>query len=243
MKVNEVSKVSGVSVRTLHHYDEIGLLKPEKSAGSGYRNYSDQDLSTLQQILFFRELDFPLKKIKEIINRPDYDQLEALEMHRELLRKKREKLDAMLETINETIEKEKGGVTMSNDEKFKGFDFSHNPYEHEARKRWGDEAVDEARKNAMKMSKEHQEEMNEIYRKLAAIRHENPKSEQAQAAIRKWYDYLNAHFTTYSPDAFQGLGMMYVQDERFTKNIDQFGDGLAVFMSEAMYEYGEQLKK
>ncbi|WP_058308978.1 MerR family transcriptional regulator [Gracilibacillus massiliensis] len=239
MKIKEVATISGVSVRTLHHYDEIGLLSPKKSSDSGYRIYTDHDLSTLQQILFFRALDFPLKKIKEIMSDSHYNQLEALEMQEKLLLKQRQKLDEMLETIQKTIQNEKGVYQMSNNEKFKGFDFSHNPYEKEARQRWGDQKVDEAKQNAGNMTPGLQEEMNQIYRDLAEIRDIDPKSDQAQTAIQKWYEFLNQHFTTYSPESFQGLGMMYVQDDRFTKNIDQFGEGLASFMSAAMFEFGK----
>ncbi len=239
MKIKEVAKLSGVSVRTLHHYDDIGLLSPLKSRESGYRLYTDEDLSTLQQILFFRALDFPLKEIKEIMSNSHYNQLEALEMQKKLLLNKREKINDMIETIQKTIQSEKGVYHMNNKEKFKGFDFSENPYEEEARKRWGDDKVDNANQKAKNMTIELQEEMNQIYRDLAAIRNIDPKSDTAQAAIQKWYDFLNQHFTTYSPQAFQGLGMMYVQDQRFTKNIDQFGAGLATFMSEAMVEFGK----
>ncbi|WP_369809960.1 MerR family transcriptional regulator [Gracilibacillus caseinilyticus] len=242
MKVKEVAELTGVSVRTLHHYDQIGLLSPAKSAESGYRIYTEGDLNTLQQILFFRALDFPLKKIKTIMTSDDYDRLEALEMQRDMLISKRENIETMLETINKTIKSEKGAYQMSKKDKFEGFDFSHNPYEKEARERWGDQKVNEANQKAAGMTKATQEEMNNIYWELASIRDQEPASDQAQAAIKKWYDFLNQHFSTYSVEAFQGLGRMYVADERFTKNIDQFGEGLAKFMSEAMEVFGEQRK-
>ncbi|RCW76908.1 MerR family transcriptional regulator [Saliterribacillus persicus] len=243
MKVKDVAALSGISVRTLHHYDAIGLLRPEKVTNSGYRNYSDEDLSKLQQILFFKELGFPLKKIKELISDEKFNRLETLQTHQELLLQKREKLDLMLATIEKTIQKEKGGEKMANEEKFKGFDFRINPYEKEAREKYGDQKVDEATNKVENMTEENQEEMNEIYRELAAIKDTDPTSEKAQLAIKKWYNFLQDNFSTYSPEAFQGLGMMYMADERFTKNIDQFGSGLAQFMSEAMNEFGKRLKK
>lgn len=135
---------------------------------------------------------------------------------------------------------------MTNKEKFEGFDFSHNPYEQEARERWGDEAVDKANAKIGSMSKDEQEAMakamNSIYKKLAALRHGSPESEEAQAAIKEWYDFLN-NFGNYSLEAFKGLGQMYVDDERFTKNIDQFGEGLAKFMRDAMAVFADQNKK
>ncbi|MBG9503184.1 MerR family transcriptional regulator [Bacillus thuringiensis] len=213
MRVKEVADLVGISVRTLHHYDEIGLLTPDETTESGYRLYSNENLETLQQILFFKELGFPLKKIKEIIMSPSFDREEALQLHKKMLLEKRARLD-----------------------------FSHNPYEEEAREKWGDAAVDKANEYAKGMSKENQEEFNAIYRNLATLRHDAPDSKEAQAAIKVWYDYLQ-NFSHYSLDAFKGLGQMYVADERFTKNIDKFGEGLAQFMCDAMEIYADRNKK
>ncbi len=238
MKVKEVADLVGISVRTLHHYDEIGLLIPNETTESGYRLYSNENLETLQQILFFKELGFPLKKIKEIINSPSFDRQEALELHRKMLIEKRNRLDQMIATIEKTMKHSKGEINMSNEEKFEGFDFSHNPYEQEARERWGDKAVDNAN---VKFGKTEQDTMNSIYRKLASIRHKSPESEEAQTAIKEWYDFLNK-IATYSLEAFKGLGQMYIDDERFTKNIDKFGEGLATFMCDAMAVYADENK-
>lgn len=246
LRVKEVADLVGISVRTLHHYDEIGLLKPDKMTESGYRIYSDENLETLQQILFFKELGFPLKKIKEIIHSPSFDRMEALEMHRKMLLEKRKRLDQMINTVEKTIKHMKGEIHMTNKEKFAGFDFRHNPYEEEARKRWGDEVVDSANARLNRMSKEEQKEMvqtmNSIYQKLADLRHGSPESEEAQAAIKEWYDFLNNNFASYTLDAFKGLGQMYVDDERFMKNIDKFGEGLAKFMRDAMAVFAEKNK-
>lgn len=241
MKVKEVADLVGVSVRTLHHYDEIGLLIPEETTESGYRVYSDENLETLQQILFFKELGFPLKKISEILTSPTFDRQEALEMQRKMLLEKRSRLDKMIGTLEKTIQHSKGVIQMSNKEKFEGFDFSHNPYEQEARERWGDKAVDEANEKAAKMTKFDQDKFNEIYRNLAAIRHLAPDSQEAQAGIKEWFVYLNK-MGNYSLEAFKGLGQMYVDDERFTKNIDQFGEGLAKFMRDSMAVYADTNK-
>ena len=133
MKVKEVADLVGISVRTLHHYDEIGLLIPDDTTGSGYRVYSDENLETLQQILFFRELGFPLKKIKEIIHNPSFDRQEALEIQHKMLLEKKNRLNKMIRTLEKTIQYSKGEIKMSNKEKFEGFNFSQNPYEQEAR--------------------------------------------------------------------------------------------------------------
>lgn len=246
MKVKEVANLVGISVRTLHHYDAIGLLSPEETTESGYRIYSNNDLEVLQQILFFKELGFPLKKIKEIINSPSFNREEALELHRKMLLEKRSRIDEMIATIDKTTQHSKGEINMSDKEKFAGFDFSHNPYEQEARDRWGDKAVDESNAKINKMSKDEQkglgEEFDRIYQELAALRHESPESDEAQAGIKVWYDYLNK-IGNYSLEAFKGLGQMYVDDERFTKNIDKYGQGLSVFMRDAMAVYADRNKK
>lgn len=242
MKVKEVAELVGISVRTLHHYDEIGLLKPDETTEAGYRIYTEDNLDTLQQILFFKELGFPLKDIKEIMGSEGYDREKALLSHRQMLLEKRSKIDIMLATIDKTIAHSKGEIAMTNREKFEGFDFSKNPYEQEARDRWGNEKVDEANANIAGMPKEKQQQFNEIFGKLANIRHLSPTSQEAQAVIKEWYDMLNT-ISKYSLDAFKGLGQMYVIDERFTKNIDQFGEGLAAFMCEAMGHYADTNKK
>lgn len=242
MMVKEVAELAGISVRTLHHYDDIGLLHPSETTEAGYRVYTGEDLALLQQILFFRELGFPLKQIREIVSRPDFNRREAMELHHKLLLEKRVRLERMIETLEKTMKHEKGEIEMTNKDKFAGFDFSSNPYEQEARERWGDQAVDESNAKLNKLSKTEQgqlgEEMNAIYRKLAALRNEPPASEEAQQAIGEWYDWLN-RMGKYSLEGFKGLGQMYVDDERFTRNIDQFGEGLARFMRDAMAEYAD----
>lgn len=242
IRVKEVADLVGISVRTLHHYDHIGLLTPEKTTESGYRLYSEKNLETLQQILFYRELGFSLKKIKEMIQSPSFDREVALIEQRQMLYEKKKQLDQMIITINKTIKHTKGEIKMSHKEKFEGFNFSENPYEQEARERWGDEAIDKSNTKLGNMPKEEQksmeEKMNAIYQKLATLRHSSPSSDESQKAIKEWYDFLNKNFNHhYSLESFKQLGQMYVDDERFTENIDKFGKGLAEFMCDAMAIY------
>lgn len=244
MKVKELADLAGISIRTLHHYDAIGLLTPETTE-SGYRIYSKGNIETLQHILFFRELDFPLKKIKEIIERPSFDQIEALEIHQKMLIEERDRLNKVLKTIDKTIKHKRGKINMTEEERFVGFNFNQNPYEKEAREYYGDQKVDELNKMVNKLSEDDKEgfetHFNKIYHDLARVRHESPCSEVAQKEIKVWFDFLNT-IGSYSLDAFKGLGQMYVEDERFTKNIDQFGEGLALFMHDAMTVYAEKTK-
>lgn len=239
LRIREVAKLVDISVRTLHHYDKIGLLTPTERTNANYRLYSEEDLKTLQQILFFRELEFPLKRIKEIIESPSFDREETLYLQRKMLLEKRRRLDKMIATINKTIKHQEGELEMTQKERFEGFDFTHNPYEQEARQRWGDAAVDRSGAKFKSMSSAEQKDMgtrmNSIYTKLTALLDTPPQSMEVQAAIKEWYQFLNEttdHY--YSLEAFQGLGEMYAADPRFTKNIDKFGTGLAEFMCEAM---------
>ncbi|MFV8827802.1 MerR family transcriptional regulator [Alkalihalobacterium sp. APHAB7] len=247
MRVKEVADLVGISVRTLHHYDAIGLLSPEETSDTGYRLYSQQNLDILQQILFFKELDFPLKEIKEILHSPAFNQKEALELQRNMLLEKRRRLDRMIETLDQTIAYTRGEVEMTNQDKFAGFDFTENPFEQEARERWGNEKVNEANAKVKKLSKDEQKGLTEqsavIYKKLADLKDGSPSSEEAQLAIKEWFDFLNDNFTSYSLDAFKGLGQLYMQDERFTQTIDQYGSGLAQFMCDAMAIYADNNRK
>ncbi len=243
MRIKEVADLVGISVRTLHHYDEIGLLKPDKIADSGYRIYTEENLEMLQQILFFRELDVPLKDIKRIVQAPDYDRYATLELHRSMLLEKRARLDRVLSTLDRTLKHERGEIAMSQKEKFAGFKMGPNRYEEEARKRWGDQAVEASNTKLKAMGTAGQQawmdEMNAVYKELAVLRHGSPASDEAQAAIKAWYELLN-RMGSYSYEAFKGLGQMYVDDDRFTQSIDQFGAGLAVFMRDAMAIFADQ---
>jgi len=242
VKVKEVAELVGISVRTLHYYDEIGLLTPDQTTESRYRLYSERNIEQLQQILFFRQIGLPLKKIKKIINSPIFDQIEALTMHRKLLIEKQNNIKILINTIDKTIQYKKGEIKMSNKDKLAGFNFDENQYETEARKRWGDKAVNESYAKINELTKEERDQMekqfDDIYKDLAIIRHLSPDSDDAQAAIRRWWDYLN-RIGSYSLEAFKGLGEMYVTDERFKTNINQHGEGLAQFMCDAMRIYSE----
>lgn len=243
MLVKEIANLSGVSVRTLHYYDQIGLLKPTEVTAAGYRIYIEKDLVILQQILFFKEIGFPLKEIKLIIYNPDFNEEVALKRHLQAMLEKRNRMNQVIETIEKTIKYNKGEIHMTDKEKFTGFDLMNNPYEQEARARWGDLAIDATKQKLTKDdSGKRGEAFNAIYKELAKLRHEAEDSEQAQIAIGKWFDYLN-QIGNYSLEAFKGLGQIYVEDVRFKQNIDQYGEGLALFMCKAMGVYADSYRK
>lgn len=245
MNTNEVACLTGVSVRTLHHYDKIGLLCPCRNPDNGYRDYSEQDLDLLQQILFFKECGFPLAKIQSLISSPSFDLEEAFAFQKKYLLHEKKRIEAMLNTLEKSIKSSKGETIMTQKEKFNGFDLSHNPYEEEARRRWGDDAVNQSKSHFEAMSADERrgiaKGMDDLFIELASIRTEAPDSEKAQKAIDKMYRHFNQNFGYhYTLEAFAGLGQMYVCDSRFTENIDQYGEGLSLFLSEAMLIYAQK---
>ena len=240
MKISEVAKLSGVTVRTLHYYDEIGLLKPSDTTESGYRMYSNKDLETLQQILFFRELDFPLNEIKKIMINPNYDKTEALNKHKELLIEKRKRIDGLIDLISKTI---KG----DNDMSFKEFDNSKieenkRKYSEEVKNRWGNtDAYKEYEKKTSNYNKNSwnaiNEEMVEILKEFADNRNEDPNSFIVQSLVEKWRAYITRNFYNCTKEILSSLGLMYIGDERFKENIDKYGEGTAEFMAKAIEFY------
>lgn len=248
MNIKELAQISGLSVRTLHHYDRVGLLCPARDPQNSYRVYTRKELDRLQQILLFRACGFPLDTIRQLLDSPDFDQAAAFELQKKALLYEQKRLTGMLDTLNKSIDTMKGKMSMTDKEKFQGFDFSSNPYEQEARERWGDEAVNQSKQKldsfSQKKKLDLQEGMDALFARLAGLRHQAPEGEKAQAAMADMYSFFNSNFGMhYSPEAFAGLGEMYTEDERFTKNIDRFGSGLSMFLKEAMRVYADQLMK
>nr|WP_294129793.1 MerR family transcriptional regulator [uncultured Clostridium sp.] len=240
MKISEVAKLSGITVRTLHYYDEIELLKPSETTEAGYRMYSSEDLERLQQILFFRELDFPLNEIKEIMLNPNYDKNEALNKHKEFLIEKRKRIDGLITLIDKTI---KGDNNMS----FKEFDNSKieenkRKYAEEVKNRWGNtDAYKEYEKKTSSYDGNSWNEINEgmveILKEFADNREEDPNSDIIQSLVEKWQSYITSNFYNCTKEILSCLGLMYIGDERFKENIDKYGEGTAKFMAKAIEIY------
>ncbi len=245
MNASEVAALTGVSVRTLHHYDQIGLLRPARNPENGYRAYSEKDLDLLQQILFFKECGFSLSKIQTLLGSPSFDRDEAYALQKRYLLHEKRRIDAMLGTLLKTMKASKGELTMTPEEKFTGFDLNDNPYEDEARRLWGDEAVDNSNAKLAALGPEGRgavtKDMQDLFTRLAALRGEAPDSETAQNAIDDMFRFFNQTFGhVYTPEAFAVLGQVYVDDERFTQNIDRYGEGLSAFLARAMGEYARR---
>jgi len=238
--VNKVAKLAGISVRTLHYYDEIGLLTPTNKTNSKYRLYNEMDLEKLWQILFFKELDFPLSQIKEILNNPKFDKNQALENHKKLLLEKRNRIDKIITSIDKTIMKgfETNMIkTFSNE--------NYEKYKEEAIQKYGDTAKQSYNRTS-KYSKEQwkliQEEATNIYTELGENMDKGPTDEKVQQLIAQWKNHITKYYYDCTLEIFKGLGQLYVEDERFTKNIDKTKKGLASFMREAIDYYCEKNK-
>ncbi len=250
-KINEVSKLTGVSIRMLHHYDKIGLLSPSKRTDSNYRIYNDEDITRLYQILLFKELEFPLQEIKQILDDKEFNREEALKVQRNLIFEKKKRLERILESIDDTIEN-LGGETMSKNN-FKAFNYQEvkkhqEKYKEETEKRYGNsDSYKESQEKTSKYSKNDweniMEEASVIYEELSKLMDKDPSDEKVQELIEKWRNHITTNFYNCTVEIFRGLAFMYVGDERFTKNIDKYGEGLAQFMSDAMIIYCDNKTK
>ena len=238
MTVNEVSKLTGVSIRTLQYYDKIGLLHPAKYTEAGYRLYDDAALETLQQILLFRELEFPLKEIKEIISSPDFDRSKALGQQIELLKLKKEHIENLIELAE--------GIKLLGvrNLKFDAFDTRKiDEYAAQAKASWGQtpaykEYEEKAKGRTKEEDKKIYQGMIDIFAEFGAIRKSDPASGEAQALVKKLQDYITEHMYTCTNEILSGLGKMYAGGGDFTKNIDSFGgEGTAEFASKAIEYY------
>lgn len=241
MYIKEFAKLCGVSVRTLHYYDEIGLLKPAfVDEQNGYRFYNEKSLERIQEILFYRELDFSLKSISEIMSSPDYDKQKALKEQRKLLILKKERLERIIDALDSA---EKGKITMNafdnND-----YDTARKQYETEAKERWGKtDAYKEHEQKTADYSKDKWQQvndgLNEVLAKFADCLQSGqaPDSNEVQALVKELQSYITENYYTCGNEILKGLGQMYVADERFKKNIDKHATGTAEFISKAIEFY------
>lgn len=248
--VNKLAQISGVSGRTLRYYDEIGLLKPARINSKGYRIYGQKEVDLLQQILFYRELELCLEEIADIINQPNFNELEALKNHYKKLQQKRTRLDKIMATIEKTIASKQGGISMTDKDKFEGLKekmIAQNEQKHgkEIREKYGDDAVEASNAKLMGMSQEDYESMTkageEIFTLLKiAYQTGDPASDEAQALAAKHKEWLMYSWPKYSPDAHAGLAEMYVADERFTAYYDKVIKGGTKFLRDAILIYTGQ---
>ncbi|MFK8004819.1 MAG: MerR family transcriptional regulator [Saprospiraceae bacterium] len=240
--VQQLSKLAGVSVRTLHYYDRINLLKPAKRSEKNYRFYGKAELLKLQQILFYKNLDFSLKKIAEILNDPDFDFLKALEFHQVELLRKADQMQQLLITVDKTIHSLKNKKNMMTDkELYKGFSQEEiDSMRNEVKKRWGAKELLDVEERIRKMGKDgwedHKAKGEEINQLLAELMDLHPSEEQVQQAVAIHFKHLNFYYEV-SKERYEGLGKMYVEDERFKAHYEKYRDGLAMFLRDAIFVF------
>jgi DNA-binding transcriptional MerR regulator len=239
--VKQLADLAGVTNRTLHYYDEIGLLHPASYGDNGYRYYGEEAVLRLQQILFFRELDFSLDQIKTIIDRPDFDLLHALDGHKRALLERVERMNDLIHTVDQTMQHIRGEIKMSKKDFYKGFDEEkQKEYEKQVRERWGDEAMAKTKDwNAYTSAQKNDilAEGNEINLGIIANMEKGYDSPEVQYWIGRWHQAINTHFYECSLEIFEALGHGYVEDPQFNAFYEKMHTGLAVFMEKAMTHY------
>ena len=242
-----LSDIAGVSVRTLHYYDKIGLLKPAIRTEAKYRLYGESELLKLQQILFFKELGFTLEKIRDVLNNPEFDLIQTLESHSQALVSKQHRISQMLNTIEKTLLKLKGKKMITENELYEGFT------KEEVRKnrkdtveKYGKEVLEKSETYLKKLSinqfEELKREQSEIFKALFEISNRNPQSQEVQLEIARHYKNIRRFWgTDGSGDPqwkeYKGLGQLYVADERFTEIEGKAQPDFALFLAEAMTHF------
>ncbi|MBI5094532.1 MAG: MerR family transcriptional regulator [Candidatus Hydrogenedentes bacterium] len=238
--VKQLSDLAGVSPRTLRHYDAIGLLKPASCGENGYRYYSNESLLRLQQILFYRELDFSLEEIKEIVGSPDFDVIAALRAHKKAMRQQRSRLERLIVTIDKTILHLEGKRNMSHKEYFENFsEEKQRKYAEEIRQRFGDKAF-EGCTDWSSYTPEQQAairaEIESIYRDFVEKIDHDPRSAEVQQIVARWHQNLR-YFYEPSVEGMRGLGQFYSEHPDFAAKFRSMHPTLPEFLLEAIDEY------
>jgi MerR family transcriptional regulator, thiopeptide resistance regulator len=246
LTVKKLAQAAGVSPRTLHYYDQIGLLKPSAVGKNGYRHYDEAALLRLQQILFYREMEVDLERIRRILDRPDFDLVSALQEHRAALQQKIQRMQALIRTIDVTILHQMGEIKMTEKSIFTGFsEEQQKAYEDKAAALWGEEPVRKSAKLWNIYSKEKQErikkEGGEIYSDIAGRMHEGPESAAVQACLKRWHQHLR-YFYEPTPEILRGLGAAYNDHPDFHATFAAIHPDLPAFLKQAITLYVDGLE-
>ena len=246
--VKQLSDLAGVSVRTLHYYDEIDLLRPTQVGANGYRYYDDAALLRLQQILFYREIGLELMQIKDVLDSPDFDLLTALRSHRGALEEKINRLESLIDTVNMTIMHLSGEVDMSRKQLFEGFsEEKQKHYEREARLQWGPDRVNESIRRWNSYSKEQQQAIQagggQIYTEIAeSLEAGKPaQSAEVQALLARWHDHIR-YFYEPTLEILRGLAEGYRTHPDFIAFFQQIHPGLPDYLAEGIAQYVDDLE-
>lgn len=240
--VGEVAKLAHVSVRTLHHYDELGVLAPPERSDAGYRLYNEEDLDRLQTVLFFKELGFSLEEIRDLLDDPAFDRREALVVQRDLIAEQALRYEAMLGLIDKTLASLEGGIRLNAEEKFEVFgDFDPDEYEDEVKERWGDtDAYKESARRTARYTKEDwarfKAESEEINLAIVALMDEGVPAADPRAmdAVDRHRRQIDTWFYPCSLEMHAGLADMYIADPRFTATYEKIHEGMARYVHDAI---------
>lgn len=238
-KIKQLADLAHISVRTLHYYDQIGLLKPSGMGKNGYRYYEKPELLRLQQVLFYRELNFPLDEIKKILDKSDFDIKTALKEQKQMLAEKKARIDQLILTINKTIEHMNKQTIINDKELYDPFeDKDVEQYQPEAKLRWGEtDAYKQSMERVKKITKAEMGKLKQgqaaLTQKLADSMDKGPSSGEAQTLIAEHYEGIR-FFYDCPLKMYRNLGRMYVNDPRFTAHYEKVRPGMAAFMREAI---------
>jgi DNA-binding transcriptional MerR regulator len=241
--VRQLGRLAGVSVRTLHHYDQIGLLKAPARTKAGYRVYGPAELLRLQQILFLKELDVPLSEVARILGQPEFDPVQALRGHRRLLEERIGRLYRLLDTLDRTVAQYEGGCMLKDEELYEGFSREDAArMRREAREQWGVEAVEASERKVRRMSKDEwaavRKEGEALNADLARLMDKDPGDPAVQAVVARHRAWIE-HFWTPTAETYRALGRSYVDHPEFRAFYERVSPGLAEFLAEAIARYGD----
>ena len=237
--IKEAAQISGVTIRTLHYYDQIGLLKADKSE-NGYRYYTNEDIEKIKIIRYYRFLGFSLEKIRKIMNEKDFDSIKVLQSQLEMLADEKNKILVLMENIQRTIDAKKLRLENRASNKFDGFTLLDNiEYQSKALEQFGKEVMIETSKRQKGIELEVNEYFNDIFIKFAQAmdREIRPKEKEVQNTCLELYDTLNKYAFDCTLEVFGIIGNTYYNNLEFRKNIDKFGDGLAEYISKSIAKF------
>jgi DNA-binding transcriptional MerR regulator len=247
--VKQIARLAGVSVRTLHLYDKIGLLKPCVRTGAGYRQYGEAELLRLQQILFYRELDIPLKEIAEILNDPQFDLIRALSGHKQALLSRHDRLSILLKTIDKTIINIKNKTMNNTEELYEGLPKEQAAvWRKEAADKWGEDVVLRSEKGLLEMDKldlgKLKADQKNIVQKLKSLTAKDPKSDEVQEQIARHYANIRSFWGVSDPtdlkaETYKDLAELYVPDERYITTEEKPDPDYAAFMHKGMLYFAD----
>ena len=250
--IQELSRLSGVTTRTLRWYDKIGLLKPSRVSESGYRYYGSAQVDRLQDILYYRALGVELAQIKQCLDDPSFDRLSALRSHLTALQAEQTRLNQLIQSVKETIQAQERNESMNDEQKFEAFKRSavennEKAYGQEIRQKYGDSQVDAANRIIMSLTQKQYREWTELGREIqiqlerAVQRKKSPAGMEGQEIVRLHRRWLTLSTGKYEVNHHKGIAQLYVTDKRFSAYYDQNAPGCAQFLRDAILHWAEQI--